>query len=414
MMLHKYFAGKYGLILLTALCIFHIKFGVIAGWNKIVSDFPNYYVSSEIISENKDAFILYNDSLFNREIKNHGIDVQGQFSLYPPPTAFIMLPLTSFDPLTAKRIWMIFNIFLIPVCILLIRKIINSDFIFAANILLISGFCLTNDLMLGQVYLLMLTVTLGGYLLIDKNKIIAGSILWGIVMALKYFTVVMIPVYLLRKKWKPVIYILTSFILIHTICLFFTGWNVYEFFFKSIFLSHLEGKIIGQNAFAIQFQSFESLFNNLFTMDPVWNPLPFYESGKLFLFFKLVTFVTFTSISLFILFRSRHSKYFVEISSASLITLLLLLEPGSATYHLLLLIIPLVLIIKALKENEMHLQISWLLIVMGAIGFLSVLINKISAFYYWPLLLQYNRLWLLVIFYALQHYYSFLIAKQKN
>lgn len=398
-MIKKEILGKSAFVLFVLLCCFHIKFGVIAGWNKIVSDFPNYYVSSKLISTNRNALILYNDSIFNKEVNAAGIKAQGQFSLYPPPTAFIMLPLTIFNPVIAKRLWLVINLLLLVSCVCMITQIVSISWLWASNSLLLFGFCLTNDLMLGQVYLFMLTLTLGGYLLLENRKGPAGAFLWGMVMSLKYYTFVFIPVFFIKKEYKMVVGLLASFFIINLIGLYFLGLPVYTYFVDEIFLKHLQGRIIGQTAFSIQFQSIESLLNNLFIKDVQWNPNPYFESSILFKCLKIVFYLAPVYFSMLIIRRYRKHFYFIEVSSSVLLTLLLLLEPGSATYHMILLGFPLILAIKVWINTPQQNFIYYLVSIIFGIGFLSVLFNYLAAYFNLPLLFQYNRLWMLTLFF---------------
>lgn len=398
-MIVNLFAKYKSALLFTILCLFHFYSGIIPGWNKIVSDFPNYYISSIIIAEGKDAGIMYNDSLFNVELINRNIFVQGQFSLYPPATAFIMLPLSSFSPITAKRIWLIFCLFLIPATIILIMKLADIGFFYAGNVLLSGGYCLTNDLMLGQVYLMMLFFTLLGFYLVKKHNTLSGSLFYGIVMSLKYYTFILGLVGLLRKKIKPMLFITGWFVLFNLVCLYFTGIPVYVYFIENIFARHLRGEIIGQTAYSVLFQSAESLFNRLFVEDPILNPTPFYPSYMLFYIFKTLFYLIPISFSFVLLYKAKSHVHFEEIATSVLLTLLLLLEPGSATYHLLLLVIPLVLLNRLFKDCGKEKILFWLVGLFACIGFLSVICNKIASQYNLPILLQYNRLWMLGLFF---------------
>lgn len=408
----KYFS----IVLFILLCFFHLVYGLIPGWNKIISDFPNYYVSSRLMAAGEDAGILYNDTLFNDEVRDEGIMVQAQFSLYPPPTAFVLLPLTPLTPLAAKRTWLIINLVLVAVCVLITGKILPVSWHLAGNIVLLSGFCLSNDLMLGQMYLLMLAVTLGGYYLIKSGKPISGAFLWGIVMSLKYYTGVFIPGLFLHRKMKAIFYLLISFLLINFLCLLWVGMPVYSYFISYIFSTHLEGKIIGQTAFSIQFQSFESLFNRLFIKDEIQNPEPFYDSPSLFFLFKSICYALPLAFTVHLIIKTRDSDFFEEVYLSASLTLLLILEPGSATYHLLLLLFPIILACRVMMKNNMKTQAYYLIAGMGAIGFLSVGFNKLSLYYDWPLLLRYNRLWFLIMtmFIMYRGFYSVLAFKKER
>lgn len=90
--------------------------------------------------------------------------------------------------------------------------------------------------------------------------------------------------------------------------------------------------------------------------------------------------------------------YLESVYLALSISLLLLLEPGSATYHLLILVFPTVLSLKIWIKQQLWVETGALLCSLACIGFLSVVANKMAVSGAWPLLLQYNRLWFLLAF----------------
>ena len=142
---------KFSFALMILLAFFHLKAGVFPGWEKIQDDFPNYYVSAKLLSEHQDLSALYQNELFNEKVIAYGLSPVGQFALYAPPNALILLPLAAFTPITAKRIWLSFNVLLIFVCGFLIKQITRWSWVSSFNALMISGFALANDLFLGQV-----------------------------------------------------------------------------------------------------------------------------------------------------------------------------------------------------------------------------------------------------------------------
>lgn len=140
------------ILLFITLCIFYTRFGIIPGWQKITSDFPNYYVSSKMIADDKDALDLYDKKRFQNHVYNYEINAQAQFALYPPSSALLMLPLSGLQPLTAKRIWLLIQVCCIGGLVFLTTSLLNISTLASANLILLSGFSLSNDLMLGQIY----------------------------------------------------------------------------------------------------------------------------------------------------------------------------------------------------------------------------------------------------------------------
>lgn len=385
--------------LTIVLFLFHIYFGIIPGWKKITSDFPNYYVSAKLLSEHKDLSVLSDNILFNQKIKEYGINAEGQFALYPPPNALILLPFVSFDPLTAKRIWLTINVFLVFLCGLLIKKINQWNFVRSINALLIAGFALANDLFLGQIYLFCTVLLLSGYLFLIRNKTFFLSLSWGIVMALKYIPLIFLPVLLLKKKWKMFAGIVTAFITIHLLCTPFFGTTEYLSFFKNIFVSHLQGNLYEGNPYSIKYQSWESFLNNLFVFDGQFNPNPVFNFPSGYAIFKLMIYALVISILIFFYIKAKSSFYYLEIIISLSVISLLILEPGSASYHNLFLLLPYIIILKILIDAKQAIHKFYFSTLFFLIGFFPTLLNKLALFNGSNIFLSYNRLWLEMIFY---------------
>ena len=398
--------------LTIVLFLFQIYFGIIPGWKKITSDFPSYYVSARMLSEQKDLSVLYDNNLFNQKIKEYGIEGRGQFALYPPPNALLLLPLASFDPLTAKRVWLTINIFLVFLAGILIKKITQLSFVQSLNILLITGFALANDLFLGQVYLFCTVLLLLGYLFSMRNKILISSLSWGAVMALKYVPLIFLPVLFLKKKWKVLAGIITVFCVIHFFCIPFFGIPEYIKFFKSVFISHASGNLYEGSPYSFHYQSWESFLDNLFVYDAKFNPHPVFNFIAGHILFKSMIFSLVISILVFFYIRTKNSKYFFEITVSLLVISLLILEPGSATYHNLFLVLPFVILFKLLIEFNLPDHRFCFSVLFFLIGFLPTLLNKFPLFNGENIFLSYNRLWLEMIFYFYSVFILYNISKR--
>ena len=385
--------------LVFILSLFQIYFGIIPGWKKITSDFPNYYVSAKLLSEHKELSVLSDNILFDQKIKEYGINAAGQFALYPPPNALLFLPLVSFDPLTAKRIWLVINIFLVFLAAALVKEITRWNFVRSINSLLITGFALANDFFLGQVYLFCTVLLLAGYLFLMRNKTLIPSLSWGIVMALKYVPVIFLPALFFKRKWKMAAGLIAVFIIIHLFCIPFFGAGEYLKFFKNIFVSHLRGNLYEGNPFSIKYQSCESLLNNLFVPDASFNPHPVFNFPAGYAIFKFTVYALVFLILIFFYIRAKNNDRFFEIIISISVVSLLILEPGSATYHNLFLVLPFVFILKLLQDTHQARHQFYFSVLFIIIGFLPTLLNKFALFNGGNIFLSYNRLWLEMIFY---------------
>jgi len=387
------------IFLLIILGGYTFRYGVLPAWNNINSDFPNYYTSSRLLIEGKNLSKIYDDDWFNQQIKNYGINERGKFSPFPPPTAFVMVPIAFFDPITAKRIFIIINLFIILEIAYIFNKISTFNYITCLNIILISGAAIINNFLLGQVYLLLLfTITLG-YFYLRKENAYSTGFLWGIGAAVKYFPIIYMPILLIKKKWKAVISFIITIIIINLITFFFMGYDVYGQFLNLVLFSHINGELSNQSKYAVQFQSWNSFLRILFIADPIENKMPLINNPSAFFISRILVYIIFTALTTFVIYKIRNDKNFLPYSSAMLTLLLLVISPASATYHLLILAFPLVLLLTISAGQKKNLYSTIFVSIYILIAYLPFIIYKVS-FLKENLLFSFYRLWFLVIFFG--------------
>ena len=392
MLYTKYFS----IVLLAILVGFNFRYGVIPAWNNINTDFPNYYTSSRLLIEGKDLSKIYDDEWFAQQIKNYGINEWGKFSPFPPPTIFVMVPFAVFNPLNAKRIFIIVNLCVLLGTAFVFKKISFFRYINCLNIILISGAALINNFLFGQVYLLLLfAITLGYFYLRKENEYPTGY-LWGIGAAVKYFSIIYIPILLIKKKWRGFFSLIITIMIINIITIIFTGYDVYLQFFNQILFSHFNGELSNQSKYAIQFQSWNSFLRILFISDPIENKMPLINSPLTFLIARILIYIVFICITAFVIYRIRNDKNFLSYSSAILTLSLFVISPASATYHLLLLAFPFILLLSITLEQKKNLYSIIFVMIYILIGYLPFAIYKVP-FLKENLLFSFYRLWLLVI-----------------
>ncbi len=380
--------------------LFQLIFGVIPGWSGIQSDFPNYYVSGKLVHADSDSVKLYDNSWFQQQFQNHGINAQGKFAPFPPPTAFVLYPLTFLEPLTAKRVWLCFNLLLIAPVIILMHRISGASSALCAFLLTGSGLALANNLMLGQVYLLLLfSMLLSIKLLQSNSRWLPGTLLGGGI-AVKYFPLVFIPGLIRCKNRFVLAWIVFTLILVNLSALIVFGLNTYKDFFNSVLFSHLSGELKGQSPWSASFQSWNALAHVLFRYHPLENPDPLSDSGLLYSVVKNGIPALVLLLSGYIMFKIRHVKSYLENSVMLLSSTLLFLTPAGATYHNLLLLLPLTLYLQQFRSTEGLFNPSVMVLFLSLVisGILPLLLNNLQVLTE-NLLFLFHRLWLNGIFY---------------
>ena len=402
--------GKWIFPVIIVLCLFPLLLGVLPGWKKMQSDFPNYFVASSIVIEGQNADSLYHSEWFQNQLYSHGFSEQGKFSPFPPPTAFILLPFVGFDALTAKRIWLIFNLLLIIPIVLLMSRIIGLSGPMSLLIFLLSGMALVNNLYLGQMYLLLLLILFTSYFLVLKGYASSTGFFLGTGIAIKYFPVVFIPTLISERRWKTLLASFFVFLMLNILAFIILGSKVYADFLDNVLFQHLNGNLDGQSPWSSSFQSWNSLGHQLFLYDNNENPHPCFPSEKMYVVFKFLIYA-FTLISgAYLYFKYRKQPDFIEASLSLTSMTILFLSPATASYHGLLLLFPITLMGNILLVRGNARGFILLIFLTGLIGFLPWLLEVLSI-RSTSLVLAYTRLWLNTILYVVIYFQLFNYSK---
>ncbi|HTP12413.1 MAG TPA: glycosyltransferase family 87 protein [Bacteroidota bacterium] len=328
------------LIAIVVLSAFLLFRGVIPGLARIDTDFPNYYTAARLLTNGAPTERLYDDGWFQQQIFDSGIQQQGKFSPYPPITALVMVPFVFLGPLNALRAWTVLNLGCLILEIILLSRATGKSLDWSSLLILASGHALANNFRFGQFYLVLAVLVTSGYLLWQHHRAFATGALFGTAAAIKYFPILFVILFLLRREWRPAVAQFSTIFLLSALAVAVMGFRVHELFISTVLGKHLTGTI--QDPFSPAFQSWNSLFRRLFVFDPVFNPSPFLRAPALFVI--LTVMVTTGVAALFVNGYRKAAFSFGPAASSIQFAFLniagLLLLPASATYHFLLLALP--------------------------------------------------------------------------
>jgi hypothetical protein len=181
------------------------------------------------------------------------------------------------------------------------------------------------------------------------------------------------------------------------------GWDVHREFLETVLGSHLTGTLTLQNPFSPTFQSFDALFRRLFVPDPVLNPVPVLNIPILYPLLKgLVTVLVLGSVLWTIRDFWKRGDPGADALAVSLIVFgAVLLTPAGATYHMLLLWLPVLLVVSSPLRRQFPRMAIMLLAGYTVIGFLPYSlfsgIGRTGAL----AVLAFPRLWLLAALFAI-------------
>lgn len=360
--------SKLTALLLVPLVVFLVLKGIVPGFTLIQTDFPNYYTAGNIARNGDNVERLYDDFWFQEQIHKHGMPVPGKFSPFPPPTAILFIPFSYLPPLAAQQALNVLNIIFLLCAVSILSRLFSATLLESTVFVLLSGWGVANNFRFGQLYIaLSITILLGYYLEERKENTLAG-ISFGLLVPVKYFSVVMVLHSLLHKNWKVVLSALMTTAAIGILSIWILGWHIHAEFLRSVIGEHLQSHLSQQNPFSSNFQSFDSLLRRLFLFDENLNPHPLYSSSVLFLIFKIVCIGGALVAGLYSLYHLRNKEPGLQPAILSLLALLI--APATATYHFVLLWLPVGILLQYFWSKNRKNLFRFTFVLYAGIGFL--------------------------------------------
>jgi hypothetical protein len=355
-------------------------------------DFANYYTAAWAVARGEDLAPAYTDFLwFQRLVNEAGFESQlGGFIPHPPATALVMLPLVGMGPLDAKRVWTLVNVALAAACVLALARLARISTVAAALALLGTGIALANDFAWGQLYLPMLLSLAGGLLLVDRGREFWGGFALGALLPVKPFAAPLLVYFAATGGWRVVLGAAASSLAVTLAAIALVGWPAHAEYVGTVLPHQLAGAL--QDPFHPYWQSWASLARRMFLAEPVLNPHPVADAPFLTAFVpSLAGLLAWGAVALLVWATPGRAR----LHWASIVTAGLALAPGGATYHLVLLALPVALLAGELRARDSRGLLAAAVLCAAALAL--PLPEWLRAFDGgWSTPLAYPRLWLLV------------------
>ncbi|HET7153222.1 MAG TPA: glycosyltransferase family 87 protein [Candidatus Kapabacteria bacterium] len=386
-------------VLLCLLVAFIVWRGIIPAFSHLDTDFPNYYTSARLLLEGKDISRVYDDAWFLQQANQYGMEIS-RFSPYPPCSVFIMVPFAWAPPLLALQLWTALNIFFLAAVIALLVKITRKDWLWCSLIMLSSGIGLVNNFRFGQFYVVLLLLIIAAYYWWEMRQPYLSGIALGIGVVVKYFPAIYFINLATRKEWKTFLTGIATVVLLTGAGIWVLGAEAHRQFVSNILFSHFDGTIKGQSSFSPIFESWNSLLRRLFVYDPAENPSPL---AALPIAYHILKWVIVLTVGIFTVWAYKRTKAVwaekaVQVQFALVSIAALLLLPASATYHFLLLVLPVALVLSARSPWSVDQKI--VLLCYVAIGFMPYSIFRGFESSGVLTVLAYPRLWCMTILFV--------------
>jgi len=337
------------MLLLVALAVYLVARGVVPAMTTVGSDFPSYFTAAKIVADGGSVERLYDIPWFQEQMRHYqiGKPAAGKFSPQPPPMALMLVPLTRLEPLNALRVMTVVSVLCLVGSIVLLTRVLAWSALDAALLVLLSGSAILGALRLGQPYVPVSACCILGYYAYVRDRPWLAGACFGLFTPLKYFPVVILVYLAFRKRWRVVVGGTLAILLVTLVSIAVLGWKIHAQFLASVLGNHLVARLSMQDPFTASFQSFDTLFRRLFVFDATANPLPLVSAPFLQAAGVLATKTAISLVTIATLVRlARRRGARATAPSIGLLGIAtLLLAPATATYHMVLLWLPVALLV---------------------------------------------------------------------
>lgn len=303
--------------------------------------FPAYYTASRLVLEGRWSPQIYGEGWFEaRVLEMTNGQVSDRFSLHPPVTSLLLVPIAWLDLTSARVVWEIFNLALFAGAMgLLLRASTVQDnvwrMLFVALALVYTP--MAENFRVGQTYVLLLFLfALALWSQRESGLTARGRGAWtglglGLAAGLKLSGLPLWLLFAARRQWRELVAAVVVLLATGILGLVL-GWEGTLAFAERLLGASQTSALTAH----VAFQTTPSYFQHLFVPSPDFNPMPLFNAPWLATVLDVIAVVGALGLTLWFGRKAR-----IELAFAAAVTLSVILFPQALEYHYTLLLIPL-------------------------------------------------------------------------
>jgi hypothetical protein len=315
--------------------------GILPGWRVLNTDFPNYYLVARLLREGYSLDRIY-DWIWLQRIKDHwGLDqALVGFAGLTPFSALPVVPLSIFSAIVAKRLWLVANLMFLGASIELLSRVTSLSRRRVCLLALLAVFPLRTSFLYGQMHLLVLLLVVAAYYFHHRGKQVACAVCIAFAGALKVYPLILGGYFLWKKQWRPALALLGATLVLVGVGYLWFGASVMHIYATQVLPRSLQGEVL--DPYSVHAASGAALFHRLFIIEPALNPAPLLNApwlyALLYPLWQLVIVVPLVAIC--------------NLEWGAFVLALLVLSPVPSSYHFVVLIFSIVLLVDGLLKRR--------------------------------------------------------------
>ena len=310
----------------------------------MLTDFPNHYTAAILTLRHEPLRRFYDWEWFQRQIHYAGIERRlGGYAPYTPLTMLPFVPLAELKPQRAKQVWLVAELAFLAAAICLLALLTQLGVLRTLVLALLAHAALSANFLLGHYYIfLMLLLACAAWCLL-KGREAAGGALLGVVFALKLYAAPFIFYFAVRRQWRA-FWGMTGMVALLTLAaIAMFGWSGVWFFVTTIMLRGIEGEVV--DPYSPGVGTMNVLLRRMFVPEAGLNPHPLLNAPAAFFFLRALYTLSVLAFSLVALPIHDGQKEDTR-CLAWFVIVLFALSPVTATYHFILLLVPIALLLR--------------------------------------------------------------------
>lgn len=320
------------------------------------SDFANYFVPAFVLARGGDLGALYQADVFAEATSVAGLRSLGSFVPHPPPNALWLLPFAHLSPTAAKGLWTLILIAALGVSIWMLRRLwpeVSPSL--AALLVLAPALSIRNSLAFGQPYLLLGALLIAGALALRSSHAFSGGLLLGLGAGFKPYALPVGLLFLHPARLRSLAGFVWGAATPVVVLLGLAGAGPFLEFASKVLPWMMRGEI--QDPFAVGWGSVGALANRLFRYEPDLNPAPWADLPSVARFIGASVPGALLALGVWCGVRALKERRTQEAVSV-VVAFALAASPFVASYHLVLLALPVAAVASRLSGRVLML---WLL-----------------------------------------------------
>jgi len=258
----------------------HLALSVWPALFRIRNDFPSYYLTARAAAEGRSLGGAYERPFWREESARAGLPTVGGFLPFPPPNALLLLPVAGLSPVAAKGVWTAVLALALVGAFFGLRRIVPelSPWLVALALLTQTA-SLRNALLYGQPYPLLLLLLCASLVALARGQPFASGLLLAPVMALKLYGAPFLLFFVLTRRWRALLGVVTGVAGLVTVSLLVLGPEIHGVYVTQVLRPSLGGRIL--DPYSTVWGSAASVARRLFQLEPELNPHPVLDAPAL-------------------------------------------------------------------------------------------------------------------------------------